>query len=146
MDLVWLCLDRLFKLFPFNRLNRNSLNRRSRQSCSKSNSLLDLVYLGEPKTRNAPSKAVLQKKKNRTCSFGTDSTIGIRDSAIDLILITKAAHAHPNWTYLSVYQLSPCPCPPEYLRGLFTLALNGSLFNNIRWASHHYLHSVLICK
>ena len=38
LDLVRLCLDRLFQ---FNHLNRNRLNRRSRQSCTKSNSLLD---------------------------------------------------------------------------------------------------------
>ena len=35
----------VFRLFQFNRLNRNRLNRRSRQSCTKSNSLLDLTIL-----------------------------------------------------------------------------------------------------
>ena len=41
LDLVRLCLDRLFRRLRFRRLNWNSLNRRSRPSCTKSNSLLD---------------------------------------------------------------------------------------------------------
>ena len=50
MRLVQLCLDRLFRRLRFRRLNRNSLNRWSRQSCTKFNSLL-FRWL---KTRNAP--------------------------------------------------------------------------------------------
>ena len=49
-----------------------------------------------PFVQNKTLKGCSSKQKFRTYSFGTDSTIGIRDSAIDLILITKAAHAHPN--------------------------------------------------
>ncbi len=45
MDLTLLCLDRLLDyLFQFNHLNRNCLNRRSRQGHTKSNRLLDYSW------------------------------------------------------------------------------------------------------
>ena len=41
LDLALLCLDRLLDYSKFNHLNRNRLNRRSRQGCTKSNRILD---------------------------------------------------------------------------------------------------------
>ena len=68
LDLVPVCLDRLFKLFQFNQLNRNSLNRWSSQIRTKSNSLFLSIY-GINNQKCPPIFELGFRKWNVTCIF-----------------------------------------------------------------------------